>query len=82
MTFDSCEILTVDPTTHTHIKIANGDCVCVDREGPIAISLCLNLTKDFFIPNFSHKLLFISQLTKELNCNILMTAHGCVVQDA
>lgn len=39
MTFDSRDILFVDLTIHTHIEIANGDCVHVDHEGPIAIHL-------------------------------------------
>ena len=82
ITFDSCDILSIDPTTHTHIKIANDDIVCVDREGPIAISSCLKLNDGLVIPNFPYKLLFISQLRKELNCTVLITAHGCVVQDA
>ena len=53
----------------------------MDREGPIAISSCLNLKKGHLIPNFPYKLLSIIRLTKELNCTVLMTAHGCVVQD-
>ena len=33
------------------------------------------------IPSLSHKLLFISQLTKELNCCVLMFSGGCYVQE-
>ena len=54
----------------------------MDQEGPIDISSSLKLKHGLLIPNFSNKLLSVSQLTKELNCTILMTAHGCVVQDA
>ena len=34
------------------------------------------------IPSLSHKLLSISQLTKELNCTVLMSFSDCVVHDA
>ena len=34
------------------------------------------------IPSLTHKLLSISQLTKELNCIILKTSGGCIVQNA
>lgn len=82
MTFDSRDILFIDPTTHTHIKIANGDSVRMDREGPITISSYLKLNNALVILNLPYKLLSISHLTKELNCTIFMTAHDCVVQDA
>ena len=34
------------------------------------------------IPSLSHKLLSVSQLTKDLNCTVLLTSKNCVVQDA
>ena len=82
MTCDSQDFLAREPTTQTQIKLANGDYVHVDGKSPIAISPSLQLKNGFLIPNLSYKLLSISQLTKELNCTILMTTHGYVVQDA
>ena len=73
--------LSHDPTNYTHINLANGDRVCVDQEGPIDISSFLKLKHGLLIPNLSYNLLSISQLTKELNYIVLMTAHSCVVQD-
>ena len=78
MTFDPGDLLYYNPTTHTK----TGDCVHVDGEGPIAISLSLQLKNGFLILNLSYKLLSISELTKELiNCIVPMTTHGCIVQD-
>ena len=82
MTFDPRDLLSHDPTNYTHIKLANGDHVHVDCEAPIDISSSLKLKHDLLIPILSYKFLSISQLTKVLNCTVLMTAHGCVVQDA
>lgn len=79
MTFDSRDILS---PTHTHIKLANGDCVRVDGEGPLALFSSLQLKISLFTPDLTYKLLSISQLTRELNCIVLVNAHGCVMQDA
>ena len=82
MTFDPMDLLSIMPTTRTHIQTANGEYVQVDKIGPIKISLSLHLKNCLLIPSLSHKLLSVSQLTKELNCTILMTSDGCIVQDA
>ena len=82
MIFDLRDLLSHDPTNHTLIKLANGDCLREDCEGPIDISSSLKLKHGLLIPNLSYKLISVSQLTKKLNCTVLMIAHGCVVQDA
>ena len=53
----------------------------VDQSGPVTISPSLKLNNCLLIPSLSHKLLSISQLTRELNCTVLMTSSDCVVQD-
>ena len=82
MTFDPRDLLSHDPTNDTHINLAIGDRACVDCEGPVDISSSLKLKHGLLIPNLSYKLLSISQITKELNRTVLMTAHGCFMQDA
>lgn len=82
MISDPCDVLSHKPSSHTQIKIATRDCVHVDSEGQIAILPHLKLKHGLLIPNLSHKLHSISQLTKKLDCTVLMTAHGCIVQDA
>ena len=54
----------------------------VDQSGPLSISPSLKLNNCLQIPDLSHKLLSISQLTRELNCTVLMTSSDYVVQDA
>ena len=52
------------------------------NEGPIRIFLSIQLKNCLVLPNLPYKLLSTSQITKELNCTVLMTANECVVQDA
>ena len=54
----------------------------VHQAGPVNISSPIHLKNCLLIPNLSHKLLSISQLTKELDCTVLMTSTDCIVQDA
>ena len=42
---------------------------------PFILNNCL------FILSLSHKLLSINQLTKELDCTVLITSINCIVQD-
>ena len=66
MTFDSRDILSTEPTTHTHVKMANSECALVDREDPIAISSSPKLKHSLLIPNLSYKLLSIVNLPRNL----------------
>ena len=54
----------------------------VDRSGLVTISPSLKLKNCLLIPSLSHKLLSISQLTRVLNCTVLMSSSDCIVQDA
>lgn len=82
MTFDPRDLLSIQIISRTHIQSSNGECIPVDQEGPIDISPSLCIKNCLLIPSLSHKLLFISQLTKELNFTVLKTSDGCVIQDA
>ena len=42
----------------------------------------MHLKNCLLIPSLTHKLLSVSQLTKKLNCTVLMTSSGCIVQNA
>jgi Pol polyprotein len=79
MPFDPSDLLSIVPTSRTHIETANGECVSVDRAGSIDISPSLHLKNCLLVPSLSHKLLSISQLTKELNCIVIMSSTDCVV---
>ena len=82
MTFDPRDLMSTNPQTRTFIQTANREYVRVDRSGPVTISPSLRLKNCLLIPSLSHKLLSISQLTRELNCTVLMTSSDCIVQDA
>ena len=82
MNFDSHDLITHKPSTHSHIKTANGECVRVQSVGFINVSPSMHLKNCLLVSSLSHKLLFVSQRTWELNCTILMSSTSCVVQDA
>ena len=82
MTFDKSDILNSKSTPRTHIQTANGDFVRVHGAGSVDVSSSIRLNNCLFIPNLSRKLLSISQLTKELDCTVLMSSSDCTVQDA
>ena len=82
MTYSSSNLLHTNPTTPTQIQTANGDCVVVTRTGQVQISPSINLKNCLLISSLTHKLLYVSQLIKELDCTVLMTSTSCVVQDA
>ena len=81
MTFDPKDLTSCIPTPHTHIQTANGEYVSVDTAGSVAISDTLHSSHCLLIPSLSHKLLSVSQLTKELDCTVLLTSNECIVQD-
>ena len=56
--------------------------ISVDRAGSVDISPFLQLKNCLLVPSLFHKLLFVSRLTKQLNCNVLLTSDSCIVQDA
>ena len=82
MTFDPRDLLTFVPTSRTHKQTANEEYVRVDSAGSVDISDSIHLQNYLLIPSLSHKLLSVGQLTKELNCTVLMFSTRCIVQDA
>ena len=82
MTFDPWDLVTLGPKSHTHIQTTNGTCISIDHTASVDISPSIHLNNCLLIPSLSHKLLYISKLTNELNCTILMTSSNCIVQDA
>ena len=81
MTFDPHDLSSIHSTPRTHVQIANGATIPVHQAGPADISSSLSVKNYLLIPSLSHKLLFVSKLTKELHCMVLFTSDGCLVQD-
>ena len=54
----------------------------MDQAGTVEIYPSIHLKNYLLVPSLSHNLFYISQLTKELNCIVIISSTNCVVQDA
>jgi len=74
--FDSLSIL-----VKTHIETTSGELVAIQGGGSIVFSEKLKLKNCLYVRALSSKLLSVSQVTKELNCVVLMFSNFCILQD-
>nr|BAK64102.1 gag-pol polyprotein [Eustoma grandiflorum] len=81
MTFDPTDLLTQSPPLKSHVETASGDTIPVQASGPITITPDITLQNCLLVPSLSTKLLSISQLTKALDCVVLMYPSFCLLQD-
>ena len=81
MTYDASDFSARSSPRRTSIANANGDISLVKWAGTVMISLALSLTNILFVPSLSHKLLSLSQVTKELNCIVLIYPTFCLLHD-
>jgi len=81
MTHDPHDFNNLSIPIKTHIETASGELVAVQGEGSIVFSKELKLENCLYVPTLSSKLLSISQVTKELNCVVLMFPTFCHLQD-
>ncbi|WKA00241.1 hypothetical protein VitviT2T_018620 [Vitis vinifera] len=81
MTYDASDFSERSSPRRTSIANANGDISLVKGAGTVMISPALSLTNTLFVPSLSHKLLSVSQVTKELNCIVLIYPTFCLLQD-
>jgi len=81
MTHDPHDFNNLSTLVKTHIETASGELVAVQGGGSIVFSEKLKLKKCLYVPTLSSKLLFVSQVTKELNCVVLMFSNFCLLQD-
>ena len=81
ISFDPKDFLHISEPTKTYVQTAGGDLARVEGAGTINISPTLRLSNCLFVPTFSHKLLSVSHVTKELNCKLLMQPRFCMLQD-
>lgn len=81
MTYDSGDLLSVEMPNKKLIQITNGELVRVEDVGTISVFPETHFNNFLFIPQLSHKLLYVSQLTKEKNCTVLMSSNSRIVQD-
>lgn len=81
MTYDPTDFMTNTAPLKSHVQTANGEIVPVTGGGSVAITPDITLQHCLLVPSLSTKLLSISQLTKELDCVVLMYPSFCVLQD-
>jgi hypothetical protein len=81
MTFDASDFSQQSPPRRTSIANANGDISSVTGAGTVMISPALSLSHTLLVPSLSHKLLSVSQITKALNCVVLIYPMFCLIQD-
>ena len=81
MTFAATDFTTTSPPQHTSVANANGVDSLITRVGSVYLSPSLQLLNTLLVPLLSHKLLFVSQVTIELNCVVLVYPTFCILQD-
>ena len=82
MSYDPNDFLTHDKPMKNVIKTANGEGIKVSGAGTISLTENHTLKNCLFVPELSHKLLSVCQLTRELDCIVLMKPSCCIVHDA
>ena len=65
----------------TCIANANGATYPITGAGTVPLSPSLSLAHTLLVPSLSNKLMFVSQVTKELNCVVLIYSTFCLLQD-
>ena len=81
MTFDIIDFTQYSLPRRQSIVNANGVVSAVTGAGTVMLSPTLSLSNTLLVPSLSHKLLFVSQITQELNCVVLIYPMFCVIQD-
>ena len=72
MTFDPNDFSNTTPPRRTCIANANEASYPVTGAGTVPLSLSLSLAHTLLVPSLSNKLMSVSQVTKELNCVVLI----------
>ena len=81
MTFDPNDFSNTTPLRGTCITNANGATYPVTGAGTVRLSPSLSLAHTLLVPSLSNKLMYVSQVNKEVNCIILVYSTFCLLQD-
>ena len=81
MTFDPNDFSNTTQPRRTCIANANGATYLVTGAGIVPLSPSLSLAHTLLVPYLSNKLMSVSQVTKELNCVVLIYSTICLLQD-
>jgi len=66
---------------HVSVQLPDGNFASVTHIGVVEFSNSLILKDVFYIPSFKFNLLSISQLTKQVNCEVIFSTSRCLFQD-
>ena len=80
MTYD-CTLFNSTIPPRDNIVIANGGVAQVTGAGSIALTLTLSLHNCLLGPALSSHLLFVGQVSEQLNCLVQMFPSFCLLQD-
>lgn len=78
MSFDVSNFSEIVHTPKKYIKTASGNLAYMQGAGTIKLSPDLSLPNCLFVSSLSHKLVYVSQVTRELHCNLLMQPCFCI----
>ena len=62
-----------------HVDLPNGDSNVANIQGNVCLASNINLHRVLYIPGFSCNLIFVSQLTRELNSIMIFKKDVCVI---
>jgi hypothetical protein len=81
MTYNKSLFQYMTPPSKEKVMTANGESTPVIGVGSIVLTPNPSLHNCLLIPAFSNHLLFVSQITEELDCVVLMFPMFCLLQD-
>ena len=81
ITFDPNDFSNTTHPRRTCIANANGETYPVTGAGTVPLCPSLSLAHTLLVPSLSNKLMSVSQVTKELNCVIVIYSTFCLLQD-
>ena len=81
MTYDPHDFSNITQPIRTCIANANGATYLVTRPRTVPLSPSLSLSHTLLVPSLSNKLMSMSQVTVELNCDVLIYSTFYLLQD-
>ncbi|KAL5729693.1 hypothetical protein ACHQM5_002605 [Ranunculus cassubicifolius] len=81
MTGESKLFTSVTSPIHQSVRLVDGSYAPILRMGEVSLSPSITLQPVFHVPNLAPNLLFVSRLTKSLNCAVTFLSDCCLIQD-
>lgn len=81
MTSDSSRFVTFTPPHHSSVKVAKGVLTSIQGAGSLSLTPSMSLSSVLYVPSLSNNLLYVRQITKQLNCSVTFFPTYCVFHD-